>query len=132
MSHVISLATTGAINMVIDLRRVDQTGAVSGGGFYKAVKLRCTAIQNGGAAAKFVIAPIVVADDATPPAATTLNVAQAAPLLCTTLLDSTANQSIELGNAYSPGYTPNVFREIVATHVMVTHVAGGIIQIVVD
>lgn len=130
MSHVISIEATTGTNYVVDLRRTDQVGTAPTGPFYKACKLRISAVQDGGAAAKAIVAPIIVADDAAPPSPAALTITSTPK--SATWLDSTLHPYVEIGQSYGPGYSPNVFREIVATHVMITPSATGVIEIVVD
>lgn len=130
MSHVISISPNVGTNYVVDLRRTDEVGTAPTGPYYKACKLKVTSNQDGGAAAKCIVAPIIVADDASPPTPAGINVTTTAKGVA--FLDSTLHPSVEMGQSFGPGYTPQVFREIVATHLMITPVAAGVVEIVVD
>jgi hypothetical protein len=134
MSHMIAVGMATSSNLVIPLSRIDRSGAAIGpAGFFKAVRLQAFAQKTGGAAGQFVIAPIVVADGDTAPSAATLSTPGSSPT-ATTWLDSTANPLVTIGaqNVFTQGYRPDVYGEIVATHVMVTCLAAGGLQLVVD
>lgn len=130
MSHVITLTATTATDYVVDLRRYDQAGtALVGKNYWKACKIKVTAKQSGGAKSTCNVAPIVVNDNDDPPAAAPISVGGAKGLAT---LDSDLFPSVEIGENYSLGYSSNVFREVVATHLLVTGVATGYLEIVVD
>lgn len=135
MAHALSVSFAAPGNLVVDLRRAGTTspGALPTGPYYKAVKLALSAIKTGGGAAAFAVAPIVVADTDPAPSAATLALA-AAPALPSGVapLDSANNPTLSMGQSYSPGYSPTVFGEVVATHLLVTCTAVGALQIVVD
>lgn len=135
MAHALSVSFGSTGNMVVDLRRAGTAspGALPAGPYYKAVKLALSAIKTGGAAAAFVVAPIAVADTDPAPSAATLALA-AAPALPSGVasIDSANNPVLSMGQSYSPGYSPVVFNEVVATHLLVTCSAVGVLQIVVD
>lgn len=131
MSHVIAVVATLGTDLVIDLRRYDYLGTAQVGKmYYKACKLKVTAKQSGASKSTCNVAPIVVADGDDPPSAPTLSITGSAKGL--TYLDSTLAPSVEIGQSYGPGHTPQVFKEIVATHLLITPVATGYVEIVVD
>lgn len=130
MSHLISIGAASSGTYVVDLRRTDQSGTAPTGDYYKACKLRISSVQDGASKSTAVVAPIVVADGASPPAASAIALSTTAKAM--TWLDSTLHPTVEIGQSYGPGYSAGVFKEIVATHVMINCSAAGVVEIVVD
>lgn len=132
MSHVLSFILAPGSG-VIDLRRVGATapGALTAP-WHKACKIAITAVKTGGAAATFIVCPVVVADDAAAPATATLAVSTVGNANGTALLDSVVNPTMAIGQTYSKGYVQDVFAGTTATHLLFTCTASGGIQIVVD
>lgn len=98
---------------------------------YSAGALKLTAVKTGGAAATFRVQPVYAAPDQADPTATTLQLtlASSGPVL---FLDSTANPEVRIGQEFSRGYTPDVYGKPLATHLLVTVAAAGVLQVVVD
>lgn len=136
MSHVLNQSLAASGSVVVDLRR--QTGAaaasVLGSDYYRAIKLKVRLSANTGTALYAVVYPLVLATGATPPAASSALEPTGGNANGTACLHSTLNPEVELGQSYAQGYSPNVFGEPVATHLLIvnTVAATGFVEITVD
>lgn len=133
MSHVLSVGLNATENRVIDLRPCDASGVPQGAAYYHACKLRITGFPNGGTKTVVLAQPVAVADTASAPSAATVPAVPVSGVNNTIALDSTLNPTVEWGMQYSLGYSPGVFKEQVATHLLLTcGSTAATMQIVVD
>lgn len=136
MSHVLLQDLTASQAVVIDLRR--RTGAASstviGSDYYQAIKLGIRLNAYTATALRTVVYPLVLENGATPPAASTAIEPATGNANGTMVLHSALNPEIEIGQSYGPGYSPSVFSEVVATHLLVVNkiAAAGQLVIAVD
>ena len=133
MAHVISVGLNSAENRVVDLRPCDASGVPQGAAYYHACKLRLTGFPNGVTKTIVLAQPVAVADSAAAPSAATVPAVPASGVTSTVALDSTLNPVVEWGMQYSLGYSPGVFKEQTATHLLLTcGSTAATLQIVVD
>jgi hypothetical protein len=98
---------------------------------YLAGSVKVRAVQSGGAAAGFIVTPIVVAEGASVPAASTQQVSLSTPG-ASLLLNSTNNPAVLIGQPQAKGFTKDAQGAPVATHLLVTCTAAGVLQMDVD
>lgn len=98
---------------------------------YAAGSIRVKAVQSGMDAALMRIQPVVVAPGSPDPAAQTLQVRLSQPG-AVLLLDSDHNPEVAIGQQYAKGFNVDAQGHPVATHLLITTAAGGVIQILVD
>lgn len=133
MAHVISVGLGATENRVVDLRPCDSSGVPQGAAYYHACRLRITLYPNGGTKTVVSAQPVSVADSASAPTAATVPSIPASGVTSTVALDSTLNPTVDWGMQYSLGYSPVVFKEQAATHLLLTcGSTAATLQIIVD